>query len=99
MPSDQMVPIAQYLGTLPTSWGNPVFDGDGLPIKDGTAGVPLSDLLRPEKRSLSDWISQIFDRPPDHLHCQNPPSGSQLTQQDPYLYVMRPNSGGRGPSI
>uniref|UniRef100_A0A0B7KKZ2 EKC/KEOPS complex subunit BUD32 n=1 Tax=Bionectria ochroleuca TaxID=29856 RepID=A0A0B7KKZ2_BIOOC len=83
-PADQMVPIAQYLGPLPNSWGDPIFDKDGFPIKDGTAGVPLSDFLRPEKLSLRDAINQIFDRPPDSLHCQNPPVRPQILREDPY---------------
>ncbi|KAF5024428.1 hypothetical protein F66182_3514 [Fusarium sp. NRRL 66182] len=54
--------IIEYIGDMPTSWGEPLFDDDGQPTMDETCGRPLRELSS-ERKSLRQWISEIWDQP------------------------------------
>ncbi|KAF5564835.1 CMGC SRPK kinase [Fusarium phyllophilum] len=76
--------VGEYLGRMPTSWGEPLFDDDGLPTTDTTDGEPLGEVLE-NTRSLKKWISEIWDQPenleelqsssttPDRVRDENKP--------------------------
>ncbi|RSL89497.1 hypothetical protein CEP52_014904 [Fusarium oligoseptatum] len=61
-PANLMRCIVEYIGDMPTSWGEPLFDDDGQPTAEKRCGRPLRELSTGTK-SLRQWISEIWDQP------------------------------------
>ncbi|KAG9497257.1 hypothetical protein J7337_012051 [Fusarium musae] len=82
--------VSEYLGCLPTSWGEPLFDDDGLPTTDTTNGEPLGEVLE-NTRSLKQWIADIWDQPENLQELQSTstvPDGVK-GENRPYLECYR----------
>jgi serine/threonine protein kinase len=62
--------VSEYLGRMPTSWGEPLFDDDGLPTTDTTNGEPLGEVLE-NTRSLKQWITDIWYQPENLQELQS----------------------------
>jgi serine/threonine-protein kinase SRPK3 len=60
-PGDLMRVVIQYLGDIPSSWGNPLFDYYGRPTQDPSKGKPLDAWF--DKRTLKDIVNKIWDQP------------------------------------
>ncbi|KAF4957901.1 hypothetical protein FGADI_2730 [Fusarium gaditjirri] len=54
--------VSEYIGRMPISWGEPLFDYDGLPTTDTANGESLGEVLE-NTRSLKQWIGDIWDQP------------------------------------
>lgn len=61
-PANLMRSIMQYIGEIPTSWGDPLFDDHGQPTTDKSRGMPQRGLST-ERRSLRQLVSDIWDQP------------------------------------
>lgn len=74
-PVDEVRSLREYLGEFPASWGEPLFNEDGYPTTDTKTGVPAAESSE-EKKSLREWISKIWDEPPDceAMHSSSEPS-------------------------
>ncbi|KAF9771001.1 hypothetical protein IL306_011375 [Fusarium sp. DS 682] len=83
-PANLLPWVSEYIGRIPTSWGEPFFDDDGRPMTDTTKGEPFGEVLE-NTRSLKQWISEIWDQPenleelqltsttPDRVEDENKP--------------------------
>ncbi|KAF9769920.1 hypothetical protein IL306_012587 [Fusarium sp. DS 682] len=65
-PSFLITECIKYFGELPASWEEPLYDEEGRPTTDKTRGWARE--LFDEKRSLEQWISDIWDEPARHLN-------------------------------
>ncbi|KNB14889.1 hypothetical protein FOXG_21226 [Fusarium oxysporum f. sp. lycopersici 4287] len=71
---------------MPTSWGEPLFDDDGLPTTDTTNGESLGEILE-NTRSLKQWISDIWDQPDNLEELQSTSTAPDRVKDEnkPYL--------------
>ncbi|KAI7765091.1 hypothetical protein LZL87_005804 [Fusarium oxysporum] len=78
--------VSEYIGRMPTSWGEPLFDDDGLPTTDTTNGESLGEILE-NTRSLKQWISDIWDQPDNLEELQSTSTAPDRVKGEnkPYL--------------
>ncbi|PCD28747.1 hypothetical protein AU210_011305 [Fusarium oxysporum f. sp. radicis-cucumerinum] len=78
--------VSEYIGRMPTSWGEPLFDDDGLPTTDTTNGESLGEILE-NTRSLKQWISDIWDQPDNLEELQSTSTAPDRVKDEnkPYL--------------
>ncbi|KAG4273493.1 CMGC/SRPK protein kinase [Fusarium proliferatum] len=78
--------VSEYLGRMPASWGEPLFDDDGLPTMDTINGEPLGEMLE-NTRSLKQWIGEIWDQPENLEELQSSSTAPQRVRDEnkPYL--------------
>lgn len=78
--------VSEYLGRMPTLWGEPLFDDDGLPTMDTSNGEPLGEMLE-NTRSLKQWISEIWDQPENLEELQSTSTAPERCRDEnrPYL--------------
>ncbi|KAF5260938.1 hypothetical protein FOXYS1_8396 [Fusarium oxysporum] len=78
--------VSEYIGRMPTSWGEPLFDDDGLPTTDTTNGESLGEILE-NTRSLKQWISNIWDQPDNLEELQSTSTAPDRVKDEnkPYL--------------
>lgn len=79
-PLELMVFIIRYLGDIPKSWGELLFDKYGLPTANKALGNPLTNSMMEdslEQKTVRQWISEIWDEPTNDERIQPPsPPGS-----------------------
>ncbi|KAK2125575.1 kinase-like domain-containing protein [Fusarium oxysporum II5] len=78
--------VSEYIGRMPISWEEPLFDDDGLPTTDTTNGEPLGEILE-NTRSLKQWISDIWDQPNNLEELQSTSAAPDRVKDEnkPYL--------------
>ncbi|KLP16116.1 dis1-suppressing protein kinase dsk1 [Fusarium fujikuroi] len=78
--------VSEYLGRIPASWGEPLFDDDGLPTMDTINGEPLGEILE-NTRSLKQWIGEIWDQPENLEELQSSSTAPERVRDEnkPYL--------------
>ncbi|KAF4499187.1 CMGC SRPK kinase [Fusarium agapanthi] len=78
--------VSEYLGCMPASWGEPLFDDDGLPTTDTANGEPLGEVLE-YTRSLTQWIRDIWDQPENLEELQSASTAPERVKDEnkPYL--------------
>ncbi|KAK2671350.1 Protein kinase domain [Fusarium oxysporum f. sp. vasinfectum] len=78
--------VSEYIGRMPTSWGEPLFDDDGLPTTNTTNGESLGEILE-NTRSLKQWISDIWDQPDNLEELQSTSTAPDRVKDEnrPYL--------------
>ncbi|EWG52284.1 CMGC/SRPK protein kinase [Fusarium verticillioides 7600] len=89
-PANMLGWVSEYLGCMPASWGEPLFDDDGLPTTDTTNGEPLGEVLE-NTRSLKQWITDIWDQPENLQELQSTlPAPERVKDENrPYLECYR----------
>ncbi|KAL9562939.1 hypothetical protein ACKAV7_012890 [Fusarium commune] len=78
--------VSEYIGRMPTSWGEPLFDDDGLPTTDTTNGESLGEIIE-NTGSLKQWISDIWDQPDNLEELQSTSTAPDRVKGEnkPYL--------------
>lgn len=95
-PIDLMVSIYEIFGKMPLSWGDPSFDSEGRPRKNFSKGTRISELIdaAPDRRSMKEWISKIFDQPSTQPKPPRESTNSNGGELPPYY---DPGSGSYAP--
>ncbi|KAM7187460.1 Protein kinase-like domain containing protein [Rhypophila sp. PSN 637] len=62
-PVDLLRYIILTLGDMPSEWQEILWDEDGMPTRDPSAGNPLEKLESMERRPLKDLVRKIWDEP------------------------------------